>query len=96
MAEGHPRRGRGALAERSCTGIAREELQNFDLRAKRTRGRFKLSLIFPHLCSINYRFLYIGIYEVLGVKEVIKEEDEARLSPFGRKHINFLGHFSFS
>ncbi|TXI95280.1 MAG: Tn3 family transposase [Burkholderiaceae bacterium] len=28
--------------------------------------------------------------------EVIKEEDEARLSPLGRKHINFLGHFSFS
>lgn len=27
--------------------------------------------------------------------EVIKEEDEARLSPLGRKHINFLGHFSF-
>ncbi len=28
--------------------------------------------------------------------EVIKEEeDEAQLSPFGRKHINFLGHFSF-
>ena len=28
--------------------------------------------------------------------EVIKEEDEARLSPLGRKHINFLGHFSFA
>lgn len=28
--------------------------------------------------------------------EVIKEEDEARLSPLGRKHINFWGHFSFS
>jgi TnpA family transposase len=28
--------------------------------------------------------------------EIIKEEDEARLSPLGRKHINFLGHFSFS
>jgi TnpA family transposase len=28
--------------------------------------------------------------------EVIKEEDEVRLSPLGRKHINFLGHFSFS
>jgi hypothetical protein len=28
--------------------------------------------------------------------EVIKEEDKARLSPLGRKHINFLGHFSFS
>jgi TnpA family transposase len=27
--------------------------------------------------------------------EVIKEEDEVRLSPLGRKHINFLGHFSF-
>ncbi|HAT2076573.1 TPA: Tn3 family transposase [Legionella pneumophila] len=27
--------------------------------------------------------------------EVINEEDEARLSPLGRKHINFLGHFSF-
>lgn len=27
--------------------------------------------------------------------EVIKEDDEARLSPLGRKHINFLGHFSF-
>jgi hypothetical protein len=27
--------------------------------------------------------------------EVIKEEDEARLSPLVRKHINFLGHFSF-
>ena len=26
---------------------------------------------------------------------VVKEEDEARLSPLGRKHINFLGHFSF-
>ena len=25
--------------------------------------------------------------------EVIKEEDEARLSPLGRKHINFLGIF---
>ena len=27
--------------------------------------------------------------------EIIKEDDEARLSPLGRKHINFLGHFSF-
>lgn len=27
--------------------------------------------------------------------EVINEEDEKRLSPLGRKHINFLGHFSF-
>ena len=27
--------------------------------------------------------------------EVINEEDEAELSPLGRKHINFLGHFSF-
>ncbi|WP_106314979.1 Tn3 family transposase [Legionella pneumophila] len=27
--------------------------------------------------------------------EVIHQEDEARLSPLGRKHINFLGHFSF-
>jgi hypothetical protein len=27
--------------------------------------------------------------------EVIKEDDEARLSLLGRKHINFLGHFSF-
>jgi hypothetical protein len=27
--------------------------------------------------------------------KVIKKEDEARLSPLGRKHINFLGHFSF-
>ena len=26
VAEGHPWRGRGVLAERSCTGIAREEL----------------------------------------------------------------------
>jgi len=28
--------------------------------------------------------------------EIIKEEDEARLSPLRKKHINFLGHFSFS
>lgn len=28
--------------------------------------------------------------------EVINEADEARLSPLGRKHINFLGNFSFS
>ncbi|HAT1770886.1 TPA: Tn3 family transposase [Legionella pneumophila] len=28
--------------------------------------------------------------------DVIKEEDEERLSPLGRKHINFLGHFSKS
>jgi TnpA family transposase len=28
--------------------------------------------------------------------EVINEEDEAKLSPLGRKHINFLGHFSFT
>lgn len=28
--------------------------------------------------------------------EVIKEEYEARLSRLGRKHINFLGYFSFS
>jgi TnpA family transposase len=27
--------------------------------------------------------------------QMINEEDEARLSPLGRKHINFLGHFSF-
>lgn len=27
--------------------------------------------------------------------EIIKEEDEEKLSPLGRKHINFLGHFSF-
>ncbi len=28
--------------------------------------------------------------------EIIKDEDEARLSPLSRSHINFLGHFSFS
>lgn len=27
---------------------------------------------------------------------VIEEEDASRLSPLGRKHINFLGHFSLS
>ena len=29
VTEGHPRRGRVAKAKRSCTGIAREELQKF-------------------------------------------------------------------
>ena len=27
--------------------------------------------------------------------EIISEDDEARLSPLIRSHINFLGHFSF-
>lgn len=27
--------------------------------------------------------------------EIIREEDEASLSPLIRGHINFLGHFSF-
>ena len=26
----------------------------------------------------------------------IKEEDEARLSPLGHKHVNMLGHYSFT
>uniref|UniRef100_A0A2H5FNG7 Uncharacterized protein n=1 Tax=Legionella sainthelensi TaxID=28087 RepID=A0A2H5FNG7_9GAMM len=27
--------------------------------------------------------------------EVLNEEDELEFAPWGRKHVNFLGHFSF-
>ena len=40
VTEGHPRRGREALAKRSCTGIAREELQKL-LNCERSELSFK-------------------------------------------------------
>lgn len=45
------------------------------------------------LCNTVY--MQAALEHLRAQGEVIKEEDEARLSPLGRKHINFLGHFSF-
>jgi hypothetical protein len=43
----------------------------------------------------NTVYMQAALEHLRAQGEVIKEEDEARLSPLGRKHINFLGHFSF-
>jgi TnpA family transposase len=43
----------------------------------------------------NTVYIQAAVEHLKAQGEVINEEDEAKLSPLGRKHINFLGHFSF-
>lgn len=43
----------------------------------------------------NIVYIQAALDHLRAQGEIIKEDDEARLSPLGRKHINFLGHFSF-
>jgi hypothetical protein len=47
------------------------------------------------LNQINTVYIQSALDYLRAQGEVIKEEDEARLPPLGRKHINFLEHFSF-
>jgi len=55
-----------------------------------------LGLVTNAVVLWNTIYMQAAIDHLRAQGEIIKEEDEARLSPLGRKHINFLGHFSFS
>lgn len=55
-----------------------------------------LGLVTNAIVLWNTVYIQAALDHLRSQGEVIKEEDEARLSPLGRKHINFLGHFSFS
>jgi hypothetical protein len=55
-----------------------------------------LGLVTNAIVLWNTVYIQAALEHLRSQGEVIKEEDEARLSPLGRKHINFLGHFSFS
>ena len=55
-----------------------------------------LGLVTNAVVLWNTVYIQAALNHLRAQGEVIKKEDEARLSPLGRKHINFLGHFSFS
>jgi TnpA family transposase len=55
-----------------------------------------LGLVTNAVVLWNTVYMQAALDHLKAQGEIIKEEDEARLSPLGRKHINFLGHFSFS
>jgi len=55
-----------------------------------------LGLVTNAVVLWNTVYMQAAIDHLRAQGEIIKEEDEARLSPLARKHINFLGHFSFS
>lgn len=54
-----------------------------------------LGLVTNAIVLWNTVYMQAALDHLRAQGEVIKEEDEARLSPLGRKHINFLGQFSF-
>lgn len=54
-----------------------------------------LGLVLNAIVLFNTRYLDAAITELRASGHEVRDEDAARLSPFGRHHINLLGRYSF-
>jgi Tn3 transposase DDE domain len=54
-----------------------------------------LGLVLNAIVLFNTRYLDAAITELRTAGHEVRDEDAARLSPFGRHHVNLLGRYSF-
>lgn len=54
-----------------------------------------LGLVLNSIVLFNTRYLDAAITELRAGGHEVRDEDAARLSPFGRHHVNLLGRYSF-
>ncbi|OMH27556.1 Tn3 family transposase [Motiliproteus sp. MSK22-1] len=86
--------GRHAVARAICHG------QRGEIRKRYREGQEDqlgaLGLVTNALVLWNTIYMQASLDHVRQQGEDVKEEDEARLSPLGYKHVNMLGHYSFT
>lgn len=85
--------GRHAVARAICHG------QRGEIRKRYREGQEDqlgaLGLVTNALVLWNTIYIQASLDRLRQQGEDVKEEDEARLSPLGYKHVNMLGHYSF-
>lgn len=86
--------GRHAVARAICHG------QRGEIRKRYREGQEDqlgaLGLVTNALVLWNTIYMQASLDHLREQDTEIKEEDEARLSPLGYKHVNMLGHYSFT
>lgn len=86
--------GRHAVARAICHG------QRGEIRKRYKEGQEDqlgaLGLVINSLALWNTMYMQASLDHLRQQGEDVKEEDEARLSPLGHKHVNMLGHYSFA
>lgn len=86
--------GRHAVARAICHGQRGEIRKHYREGQEDQLGA--LGLVTNALVLWNTIYMQAALDHLREQGEDIKEDDEARLSPLGHKHVNMLGHYSFT
>lgn len=91
--QGNLQEGRHSLARETFHGKRGELRQRYYEGMEDQLGA--LGLMLNAIVLFNTRYLDAAITELRASGYTVRDEDAARLSPFGRSHINLLGRYSF-